>query len=77
MKVVMSAIEAAKSIKYIRIEIVIENSSIDQLALYQKCDFGVTGIDTDYFIGHCREKIFENGIQRRDMIRLSNVLVQS
>lgn len=74
---VMSAIEAAKSRKYSRIEIGTGNSSIDQLALYQKCGFRVTGVDTDYFIRHYHEKIFENGIQCRDMIRLSNDLVQS
>lgn len=47
------------------------NSSFDQLALYQKCGFRMKGIIEDYFIEHYEEPIFENGIQCRDMIRLS------
>jgi ribosomal protein S18 acetylase RimI-like enzyme len=47
------------------------NSSIGQLALYQKCGFRITGIDYNYFIRHYDEPIFENGIPCRDMIRLA------
>jgi hypothetical protein len=41
------------------------------LALYQKCGFRIVGVDLDFFIRHYPEKIYENGIQCRDMIRLS------
>lgn len=68
---VMDAIQTAKGKGYKTIEIGTGNSSIGQLALYQKCGFRITGIDTDFFIRHYRDEIFENGIQCRDMIRLS------
>ena len=44
------------------------NSSI------QKCGFRITGIDIDFFIRCYQEEIFENGIQCRDMIRLTQYL---
>lgn len=47
------------------------NSSINQLALYQKCGFRVIGVERDFFINNYDEPIFENGIQCVDMIRLS------
>jgi len=68
---VMDAIKVAKTKGYKTIEIGTGNSSIGQLALYQKCGFRVVGIDLDFFVRHYPEKIFENGIQCRDMVRLS------
>ncbi|WNF21213.1 GNAT family N-acetyltransferase [Mesobacillus jeotgali] len=56
---------------YDTIEIGTGNSSINQLALYQKVGFRITGIEHDFFIRNYEEPIFENGIQCRDMIRLS------
>ncbi|SFI43301.1 Acetyltransferase (GNAT) family protein [Tindallia magadiensis] len=53
------------------LEIGTANSSIFQLALYQKVGFRITGIDRDFFIKHYDEPIYENGIQCIDMIRLS------
>jgi ribosomal protein S18 acetylase RimI-like enzyme len=47
------------------------NSGISQLAFYQKNGFRITGIDRDFFIKHYDEEIHENGIQCRDMIRMS------
>lgn len=73
-QLVMSAINAAKARGYQTMEIGTGNSSIAQLALYQKCGFRITGVDTDFFIRHYTEKIFENGIQCRDMVRLSQDL---
>ena len=46
------------------------NSSLDQLALYQKCQFRITEIIEGFF-DHYPEPIIENGIPCRDMIRLS------
>lgn len=71
---VTDAIKRAKGKGYKSIEIGTGNSSVGQLALYQKCGFRITGIDIDFFIRHYQEEIFENGIQCRDMIRLSQDL---
>ena len=73
-QLVMNAIMIAKTKGYKTIEIGTGNSSIGQLALYQKCGFRITSVDIDYFIKHYPEEIFENGIQCRDMIRLSQDL---
>lgn len=73
-QLVISALNAAKIRGYKTIEIGTGNSSIGQLALYQKCGFRIIGVDTDYFIRHYPVEIFENGIQCRDMIRLSQDL---
>lgn len=68
---VMNAIKVAKTIGYKTIEIETGNSSIGQLALYQKCGFRIIGVDMDFFVRNYSEKIFESGIQCRDMVRLS------
>lgn len=64
-------IRSATEKGYSAIEIGTGNSSINQLALYQKVGFRITGIEHDFFIRNYEEPIFENGIQCRDMIRLS------
>lgn len=46
------------------------NSSISQLAFYQKCGFRMTRIKRDYFIKKYKRPIYENGIQCEDMIVL-------
>ncbi len=68
---VLSAIEMSRSENAKVLEIGTGNSSIAQLALYQKCGFRITSIDRDFFIKHYEEEIYENGIQCVDMIRLS------
>ncbi len=73
-QLVMNAIQTAKSKRYKTIEVGTGNSSIGQLALYQKCGFRITGVDIDFFIRHYPEEIFENGIHCRDMVRLSRNL---
>ncbi|WP_053363336.1 GNAT family N-acetyltransferase [Bacillus sp. FJAT-27251] len=73
-RLVMDAIKEAKERGYKTIEIGTGNSSIGQLALYQKCGFRMIGVDRDFFTRHYPEKIVENGIQCRDMIRLSQDL---
>jgi ribosomal protein S18 acetylase RimI-like enzyme len=50
------------------------NSSLNQLALYQKAGFRIMGIDHDYFSRNYSEPIYENGILCRDMIRLERKL---
>ncbi len=73
-RLVLDAIRVAKTTGYKTIEIGTGNSSVGQLALYQKCGFRIIGVDIDFFIRHYSDKIFENGIQCRDMIRLSQDL---
>ncbi|WP_163856369.1 GNAT family N-acetyltransferase [Paenibacillus elgii] len=73
-KLVNHAIETARQLGYKTIEIGTGNSSIGQLALYQKCGFRMTWIDKDFFIRHYDEPIYENGMQVIDMVRLSQDL---
>ncbi|GAB0169234.1 GNAT family N-acetyltransferase [Lysinibacillus sp. CTST325] len=73
-QLVMDAIKVVKTKGYKTIEIGTGNSSIGQLALYQKCGFRIIGVDMDFFVKHYPEEIFENGIQCRDMVRLSQDL---
>ncbi|WP_078552044.1 GNAT family N-acetyltransferase [Bacillus alkalicellulosilyticus] len=71
---IQHAIGTAKEKEYKTMEVGTGNSSIGQLALYQKCGFRITGIDKDFFIRHYDEEIVENGIQCRDMVRFSKEL---
>ncbi|WP_113937463.1 MULTISPECIES: GNAT family N-acetyltransferase [Bacillus] len=73
-RLVLDAIRVAKTKGYKTIEIGTGNSSVGQLALYQKCGFRIIGVDMDFFVRHYSEKIFENGIQCKDMVRLSQDL---
>ncbi|WP_042477885.1 GNAT family N-acetyltransferase [Bacillus ndiopicus] len=73
-QLVLHAIASAKLAHYKTIQLGTGNSSIDQLALYQKCGFRIVGVDRDFFIQHYDEPIFENGIQCVDMIRLEIIL---
>lgn len=73
-RLVLHAIEQAKLLGYRTLEIGTGNSSVGQLALYQKCGFRITGVDRDFFLRHYDEPIFENGIQVIDMVRLSQDL---
>lgn len=50
------------------------NSSIGQLALYQKCGFRIYSVVKDFFTDKYEGKIHENGIWCRDMIWLVKVL---
>ncbi|WP_032121806.1 GNAT family N-acetyltransferase [Clostridium amazonitimonense] len=68
---VLDAISKAREKGAKTLEIGTGNSSIMQLALYQKCGLRITGIDKDFFKRHYKEKILENGIECIDMIRLS------
>ncbi|HDX9576669.1 TPA: GNAT family N-acetyltransferase [Bacillus pseudomycoides] len=65
------AIRIAKEQSMHTLEIGTGNSSVSQLALYQKCGFRIFSIDFDYFSKHYEEEIMENGIVCRDMIRLT------
>jgi len=71
---VMNAVYKARGQGYTVIEVGTGNSSIDQLALYQKCGFRIIGVDIDFFKDRYEEEIVENGIPCVDMIRLAQLL---
>ena len=73
-KLVLHALNVAKSKGMSKVVIGTGNSSIGQLALYQKCGFRITGIIEDFFTQNYPEPIFENGIQCRDMVRLTLIV---
>lgn len=64
----------AKEYNYQAIRVGTGNSSIGQLAFYQKCGFRITSIDPDFFIRNYNTAIYEYDIQCRDMIILSQAL---
>ncbi|MBO0587808.1 GNAT family N-acetyltransferase [Sporosarcina sp. E16_8] len=70
-KLMSDAIQTAKALGYKFLEVGTGNSSIGQLAFYQKSGFRIDGVIKDFFVDHYEEEIVENGIQCRDMIRLS------
>jgi ribosomal protein S18 acetylase RimI-like enzyme len=70
-QMVMHAIQTARQDGYSVMEVGTGNSSVGQLALYQKCGFRIVAVDMDFFTKHYPEEIYENGIQCRDMLRLS------
>ncbi|MEW8978327.1 MAG: GNAT family N-acetyltransferase [Symbiobacterium sp.] len=69
-RMVLHAIDVARSLGFRSIEVGTGNSSLKQLALYQRCGFRIVGVDLDFFTRHYPEPIYENGILCRDMIRL-------
>ncbi|WP_077324691.1 GNAT family N-acetyltransferase [Virgibacillus siamensis] len=70
-KMIQHAIANAQLQGYQFIDVGTGNSSIDQLRLYQQCGFRMVKIRRDYFVENYNEPIYENGIQCRDMVRLS------
>jgi len=73
-KLLVHSIEQARKKGYQALEVGTGNSSIGQLAFYQKCGFRMIGVDLNFFIRHYSEVIIENGIQCRDMILLRKEL---
>lgn len=73
-QLIAHAIQTARHLGFKTIEIGTGNSSIGQLALYQKCGFRVDHIEKDYFTKNYMDEIYENGIRCRDMIRLKQDL---
>ena len=73
-QLIRHALERAKEEGFQTIEVGTGNSSMAQLAFYQKCGFRITGVDRNFFTEHYEEELMENGIPCRDMIRLSKVL---
>jgi len=74
-KLVQAAIAQARELGAAVIEVGTGNSSLSQLALYQKCGFRIVGVERNFFThGLYDGEIVENGIRCLDMIRLALTL---
>lgn len=73
-RLIAEALQQARAAGARKVKIGTGNSSLNQLALYQKLGFRIEGVDRDYFTRHYPNQIVENGIICRDMIRLSQDL---
>ncbi|WP_222864174.1 GNAT family N-acetyltransferase [Treponema sp. Marseille-Q3903] len=69
-KLIHKAIDYCRETNSKIIEIGTGNPGVIQMMLYQKCGFRIVGVELDYFRKNHKEKIFENGIECRDMIRM-------
>jgi len=69
-QLIHKAIEYAQESGMKTLEIGTGNPGVQQMMLYQKCGFRIVGVELDYFRKNHTEKIFENGIECRDMIRM-------
>lgn len=69
-KLIKFALEYAKKKEYKTVEIGTGSTGIGQLYLYQKLGFRMVSIDKDFFSRHYNEKIIENGLVLKDMVRL-------
>lgn len=74
-KLLAYAMKKAREQGFQEIQIGTANSSIGQLALYQKMGFEMDSIQKGFFIDNYPEHIYENGILVRDMIVLKLQLV--
>ena len=73
-ELILHAIKSAKQMGCQYIEVGTGNSSISQLAFYQKCGFRIIGVERDFFIKNYNEAIFENGIKCMDLVKLAKRL---
>ena len=68
--ILAQAILVAQNLGATEIEVGTGNSSLLQIAFYQKAGFRIVGVIPDFFIENYDKPIYENGIQCRDLIRL-------
>ena len=74
-KLLLQAVETHSTTSHIsEWQIATANSSIGQLALYQKQGFQLFEVVWNYFLEHYPEPIFEHGIQALHQMRLRKVL---
>ncbi|MGL1892583.1 MAG: GNAT family N-acetyltransferase [Spirochaetaceae bacterium] len=69
-KLLLHTINEIKKGNAKHIEIGTGNPGVIQMLLYQKCGFRIIDIDFDFFRRNYPERIYENGIECRDMIRM-------
>jgi len=70
-QLIVHAIQVAREQGYTILEVGTGNSSINQIAMYQKCGFRMSYIDRNFFIRNYEHPIFENGLLCIDMVRFS------
>ena len=68
------AVETARKQGAVTLEVGTGNSSLDQLAFYEKAGFRRARMDEGFFLRNYDEPIYENGMQCTDMIILSQDL---
>ena len=68
------AVETARKQGATTLEVGTGNSSLDQLAFYEKAGFRRVRVDEGFFLRNYDEPIYENGLQCTDMIFLSQAL---
>ena len=73
-RLLTAAIDAARAIGALRLDIATGNSSLTQLGLYQRMGFRIASVEHDYFSLNYPEPMIENGIRCRDRLRLDMVL---
>ncbi|NWK84245.1 GNAT family N-acetyltransferase [Staphylococcus sp. GSSP0090] len=73
-KLLANAFDYAKEMGYKELEVGTGNSSIGQIAFYQKMGFRICNIDIGFYDRTYNKKIYENGILCRDMIRFTKIL---
>lgn len=74
---IKNVIKVARQKKFRKICIGTANSSIVPLYLYQKLGFEITGIRKSFFIDNYSEPIYEDGLQAKHMIILTQDLEES
>lgn len=74
-KLIVHALAEARRLGFRKVLIGTGNSSLGQLALYQKCGFRMVSIDRGFFLRNYPEPIVENGIRCEDMVRLEYELL--
>lgn len=72
-RLVTDAVQRAAEMGAKEITVGTGNSSLGQLAFYQKCGFRIVGVERDFFARYA-EPIEENGIPCLDLVRLSRAL---
>lgn len=73
-QLLQKVMDLAKAESYKTIRIGTANSSIGQLALYQKVGFEMQEILFNFFLDNYEEAIYENGIQAKHMLILEKSL---
>lgn len=74
-RLIQHAIATARMQGFKTLEIGTGNCGASQLMLYQRCGFTITSVDHDFFRLHYPERIMENGMECRHMVRLRMTLL--
>jgi ribosomal protein S18 acetylase RimI-like enzyme len=67
-QLITHAIQESKQLNKQKLIVATGNSSISQIAFYQKCGFEMARIHHNYFIEHYKKPIFENGIRCKHQV---------